>query len=101
MKDEQKLDAELYLQQFPNAEKHVYTGEEKQPEWYEVQGQQAAGQAAPQGMPQGGMAQQFGLGNVPQAQLAMAPARSQMQPLQQTTQQAVIPGATPISQMAG
>ena len=114
MRDQDKLDADIYIQQFPNADKHPYIDgvtNVKLPEWYEIKAmqQQAAmqqQQAAQQGqMPQQGqygggpMAQQFGLGNVPQAQAAMVPAPQPMMPAQQSSQQAAMLPGTPISAM--
>lgn len=104
MREQDKLDADIYIQQFPNADKHLYKPEVKQPEWYEVAAaaqQMAQQQQAPQQgqYGAGSMGQQFNLGGVPQAQAAMVPAPQPMQPMQQTAQQASMPYGTPISAM--
>jgi hypothetical protein len=103
MREQDKLDEDVYMQQFPHSGQHLYTPEVKQPEWYEVQAaqQQAAQQQAPQQgqFGAGSMGQQFNLGGVPQAQSAMVPAPQPMQPMQQTAQQASMPYGNPISAM--
>lgn len=107
MRDEDKLDADVYMQQFPNAEKYPHIDgvtDADMPEWYEIdEADRAAAQQ--QQAPQQGqfgagpMGQQFGLGGVPQAQAAMVPAPQPMQPMQQTAQQATMLPGTPISAM--
>lgn len=104
MRDQDKLDAELYLQQFPHSDKHMTDPDVSQPQWYEVQAaqqQMAQQQQAPQQgqFGAGPMGQQFNLGGVPQAQAAMVPAPQPMQPMQQTAQQATMLPGTPISAM--
>lgn len=104
MREQDKLDDDVYMQQFPNSDKHLYMPDAKQPEWYEVQAamQQAAQQQqAPQQGQYGSapMAQQFGLSGVPQAQAAMVPAPQPMMPAQQSAQQAAMLPGTPISAM--
>jgi hypothetical protein len=106
MREQDKLDDEVYIQQFPHADKHLYKPDVQQPEWYEIQAamqqaaQQPQGQMPQQGQYGGGpMAQQFNLGGVPQAQAAMVPAPQPMMPAQQSAQQAAMLPGTPISAM--
>ncbi len=108
MREEDKLDDDVYMQQFHNADKHDQDPEIHEPDGDEVEQimrqmamqQQQQGQMPQQGQYGGGpMAQQFGLGNVPQAQAAMVPAPQPMMPAQQGSQQAAMLPGTPISAM--